>query len=288
MLFTIRFITMWVSKFFLSLIFLISLAHAVSERVELEYKLFLPVEIEEKVYQWLGHEFARGNNFGVGGKISHSKSDERFRDVYYDTPSLDFHKSNSSIRFRRRVNLTNANDKKNGRMLVQMKLSSSGNASRIKGEVKFRAKNKAHYVPDGTLTGKLKKYELPRYVETVKALGFDPYGFKRIVTLEQLRRRYYLYQDGQIFMTVTFDRGEAREMFGDYAFCEIEIEINENLYTLSDESRRKELASYATLVSQALLRQFHTIHENKLSKYSYAVEHYLKASPLLFWLKRYL
>lgn len=263
-------------------------AISVSDRVELEYKLFLPTEIEENVYQWLGQQLQQGQRFGIGGKLTYSTSDEHFRDVYYDTPDLAFHKTNSSLRFRRRVNLTNEKDRKNGRMLVQMKLSSSGSASVVKGEVKFQAKSKAQYVPDGTLVGKLKKYELPRYLETIRKLGHDPYGFKHIMALEQIRRRYYLFQDSQIFMTVTFDHGQAREIFGDYEFCEIEIEINENLYTLSEEPRRRKLASYAKQVSNALLRHFPRIRENKLSKYSYAVEHYLQEAPTLFWLKRQL
>lgn len=275
-----------------SFIFVLSLfsfyAYSVAERVELEYKLAVPTGKEDEVYAMVGDSFAHGDRLGLGADVSSSTGTEIFRDVYYDTSDLRLHEMNSSLRFRRRVNLTNTKDRKNGRMLIQLKLALQGKADIVKGEVKFQARNKAHHSSDESIIQKLKKYELTRFEKTMKEIGFDWRDLRRTLTLTQERRRFYGIRNGRIFMTVTFDRGQADEIFGHYTFSEIEIEINENLYTETPEAERPKLAAMAKTAADAIIARCPGVKPNTLSKYSYAVEHFRKESPIRFWLKRHL
>src|SRR5215211_3016808 len=94
------------------------------DRIESEDKLTIPADQAEEVSAYLKH-YVDDPSFlkGISPALSAIWSVEWFVDRYFDTPQLDLRARGHGIRHRTRTNLTNEQDRKSGRELMQIKLN---------------------------------------------------------------------------------------------------------------------------------------------------------------------
>jgi hypothetical protein len=115
-------------------------------RVEQETKLLVPLERAEEVWKFL-HD-----RYGMAGAalkqldplFASYYNDEQFTDTYFDTPDLKLLAMESGVRHRRRINLTNPDDRKSGRELMQIKVNDLSPNVLERGEIKFEIKRPAN------------------------------------------------------------------------------------------------------------------------------------------------
>lgn len=91
-------------------------------RIEQEDKLLVPTERIEEVWEYLRQRLHEDKAFlaELDPRFTSKWSEELFHDTYFDTPSLQLHAMQSGVRHRRREDLTNPDDAKSGRELLQI------------------------------------------------------------------------------------------------------------------------------------------------------------------------
>jgi len=261
-------------------------------RVEQEDKLLVPFELRDEVWAYLKQRFVDDQEFvrSLDPKVVGSWSEELFHDTYYDTPSLQLYAKKSGVRHRRRENLSNPDDAKSGRELMQIKLNDISSNALERAEIKFEIEypsEKKSALDSHPLLGIVKPSHRGPFEKRLTELGLDPLSMRPILTVADLRRRVYLKRDGQPFISVSFDRASASVWWGTSEFCEIEPELNEIAFTEADADMRKYMESVLAKIVGDIQQRFPAIRQDLTPKYNKSFDRIEESLPFLRTLVRF-
>jgi hypothetical protein len=260
-------------------------------RIENEGKLVVPVDKIEEVWQYLLERFVTDKSFikSLNPDLDSFWDDEYFVDNYFDSPDLKMLDKKSSIRYRRRINLTDPNNKKSGRELVQIKLSGIDGNIFNRGEFKFPVKPSNSFKTEDDihpLIGLIDRQSRTDFKERVVDLGLDPYSLKAILTIEQHRRSIYILHKGKAFISMRLDDGSSKLLWSKWHHVEIEPELNEIPYTQGDTGTREAMQKINQEIMDDIFNKFPYIKMDLTPKYNKAFDYFQKNIPLLRFLIR--
>lgn len=242
-------------------------------RIENEYKLSVPQEKTEAVWTYLTERYGNDHSFlkDIDAGFKATLSEENFVDTYYDTQEYDLLSKQSGIRHRRRYMPNDPDNKKNGRELIQIKLNHLDDNELNRGEYKFKVKHydKAKGLDDAYPLVKLvRREDRDAFKERLKELGYNPYQFTEVLTLNQRRRRVYITLNDEAFATITLDEVSSKKWWQKADFTEIEMELNEVGYTEADETYREKMETINASLKDDLLQTFPDIRQDQTPKYN--------------------
>jgi hypothetical protein len=260
-------------------------------RIEQEDKLLIPVDQIEEVWDYLRERLVEDDAFlaELDPAFTASWSEELFHDTYFDTPTLELYAMGSGVRHRHRVNLSDPDDRKSGRELMQIKVSSISDNELERGEIKFdierprRIESAADRHP---LLGRVKPDHRAPFVRRLEALGLDPEKMRPILTVRDQRRRVYVLRGGLPFMSISHDRTSSRVWWGRSEFCELEPELNEIGFTDADPATRAYMESVLERVVADVRARFPRIERDLTPKYNKSFDRIEAELPFLRLLVR--
>lgn len=246
-------------------------------RIENEDKLLVPADQVEEVWLFLLQRFHDDPAFlaELGPEFTSKWSEELFHDTYFDTPSMQLHAMESGVRHRRRENLTDPDDIKSGRELMQIKLSGISSNERERGEIKYdieRMPRSSTPEDRHPMLGRVKKKDRGAFEKQLTSMGLNPESMRPILTVRDARRRVYLLKDGKSFMSISHDRASAGIWWANTEFCELEPELNEIGFTEADAATRAYMESVLERVVQEIRANFPGIEQDLTPKYNKAFD----------------
>lgn len=255
-------------------------------RIESEDKLSVPQGRSEEVWRYLMQRLAGDEQFiaSLDPQLKPTVSEEYFVDTYFDTPRFDFLRLRHGVRYRRRVNLTDPDDVKSGRELVQIKLNDISDNPLARAEYKFDVTTQAAIRDADDLhpvIGLVRKGQRADFQRRITELGLDPYALRPVLTLQQRRRRVYLTRGEAVVMTISLDDVTSRLYWATAGFTELEPEINEILYTGADGETRRFLEELQARVVTDIQGAFPDIRRDLTPKYNKAFYQFEKQLPFL-------
>ena len=255
-------------------------------RIEQEDKLLVPQERIEEVWEYLRQRLHEDKAFlaSLDPKFTSKWSEELFHDTYFDTPSMQLYAMQSCVRHRRRENLSNPDDAKSGRELMQIKVNDISGNELERAEIKFEIdRTPQRDSPEGRhpLLGRVKEEHRKAFQERLVALGLDPQAMRPILTVRDVRRRIYLLKDGQPFMSISHDQASSGLWWGHAQFCELEPELNEIGFTEADPETRAYMETVLHRIVAEILTKFPDIRRDLTPKYNKAFDRLEEDLPFL-------
>ncbi len=254
-------------------------------RVEQEDKITVPPDKADEVWAFLLHYLHEDQESlkKLDPNFTSYWSEELFIDTYYDTPSLQVYERRGGVRHRRRKNLTNPNDRKSGRELMQIKINDLSDNQLERGEVKYEIQypeminspEDAH-----PMLGIVKPSHREDFKARLTKLGFDPYSMRPILTINDIRRRVYVRRNNEPFLSVSFDNASASTLWAKWHFYEIEPELNEIPFTEGDEATRAYMEKINTEIINTLMTKFPYLKRELTPKYCKAFNAFESQIPL--------
>ncbi len=246
-----------------------------SLRKESELKLDIPPETYKKVWNYFELIFKNNSKYiqSLKGNVETSFSTEKFVDEYFDNSNADFYRNEHGLRYRQRFFPDEPHHPKNGRRLIQVKLSSQNKESIVRSEVKYDAMEplvQDSFLNQHELFSHLFPTDQQSLMKFLKGIGYEPLDFRSVINLTQMRRRVYFKKDKMPFLTLTLDEVEVMKRGKKKKFYEMEIEVDENLYTGSTVEQRKSLEEIASKIKSDLLVKFSDIKQDQTPKYNKA------------------
>lgn len=265
-------------------------------RVEDDFNLQYEVGKSEELVNYLKSKYADDNSFAksLGPNFTGSFGDEDFTDTYFDTPNLDLYKGKIGLRYRLRVNRLELEDRKNGRELIQLKLSGNDkfedkNNSGSRNEIKFevaRAKSKQSADDRHPILGLIASSERDEFKFRMSELGINPYKLRPVLTIEQRRRRIYLNRDGATFISFSMDDAKSHLWWADVEFSQMELELNELVYTEADTKLKEQMQEIRKGMIKDLQEKFSYLNHDKSVKYNRAFDLLAEKIPWMrVWIK---
>ena len=252
-------------------------------RIEQEGKLLVPRDQVEVVWQFLQDRYLSDPDFTA------TASTEVFTDTYYDTPRLELLEKSNSVRHRQRENLTNPEDRKSGRELVQIKLSRVDSNALNRGEYKYEVDLENAAISElHPLLAIIKKGEAKNdFIARLRDLSIEAPRLRPIMIMTDTRNRIYLSQNSLSTLTISLDQVSVKRLWAKIEFTEIETELNEITYTQSEETKRKEMDASNQKIITAILDQFPQISVDLAPKYNKAFNLLEKRLPFFRLLIRW-
>ncbi len=260
-------------------------------RVENEAKINVPDSLVERVWRYMNERYVPTPTWiqHAGERFGARASDEYFTDVYYDTPDMWFLRHDGGLRHRTRHIPGDVNNRKNNRELMQVKLQRENDFATSRSEIKFDIRHypKSRRRPDDNLPalGIVKRSDRPAFLARLASLGIDGTKLRQAITIEQRRRRVYLFDESAVFFSLTLDQTSSRKWWMHDGFTEIELEINELAYTPAGPEKRHRLEEIQAAIEADLYRAFPSLGRDQTPKYSKLVhrfEHDHALFPLAF------
>ena len=244
-------------------------------RIEQEEKLFVPVEIADEVLGFLKQRYVedKARLAELDPLFSSYVDVEDFTDVYYDSPTLQILALESGVRHRTRVNLSNPEDQKSGRQLMQIKLNNISSNDLERGEIKFAIEHKARpTTPEDShpMLGIVKEEHRELFKKRLVDIGLDPQSMRQVLTVRDLRTRVYIKRDKQPFMSISFDQVRSNLLWAETRFVEIEPELNEIAFTDADPETRRYMESVLGKIVAEIRAEYPQIQSNLTPKYGKA------------------
>jgi len=151
-------------------------------RIEQEDKLLVPLDKAEEVWEFLHERYVvdRESLKKLDSLFTSYFNEEKFTDTYFDTPDLKLLSMESGVRHRLRVNLTNPDDRKSGRELMQIKLNDRSQNVLERGEIKFdikRPATKDSPEDNHPMLGIVKSSQREDFKQRLKERGLEPLAF---------------------------------------------------------------------------------------------------------------
>jgi len=254
-------------------------------RVEQEDKITVPADKADEVWAFLLHYLHEDTASlkKLDPNFTSYWSEELFIDTYYDTPSLQVHERRGGVRHRRRKNLTNPNDRKSGRELMQIKINDLSDNQLERGEVKYEIQYpKMINSPEDAhpMLGIVKPSHREDFKARLTKLGFDPHSMRPILTINDIRRRVYVRRNNEPFLSVSFDNASASTLWAKWHFYEIEPELNEIPFTEGDEATRAYMEKINTEIINTLMTKFPYLKRELTPKYCKAFNAFESQIPL--------
>lgn len=247
-----------------------------SARIDSQITLKIPEGQADAVYQYLKKKYAAQqinmrDQFPGVHLYGQAMSDVSvFTDKYFDTPNLDLYKGKNSVRHRSRINTTHPDDRKNGRELVQMKVTPPGRfdlRNELKYDVKHSDKNKTAD-DQHPLIRLIKGEQRADFKDVFTSAGIDPYTLRHAFTITQTRSRVYVNWDQKSMLSFSVDQGSASMLWGEGRFASVDVGLVENTYTEADEAKRKTMWEIRDAMIKDLVEHFPAVTVNSDSKYS--------------------
>lgn len=233
-------------------------------RIENEYKLAIPLDKTEEVWAHLHQNNERFKQ----NDIEISYSDEYFQDIYFDDANFSLLKNESGLRRRIRIIPLQPNNPKNGRSLIQFKLNRN-KVRTIRTEIKFEVKDK--YIGShthGRPMTLLKNKEKAPYQAVLGKLHLTENDLLVSLIVVQRRRRVYIKLHGEPFATISLDDVTASKWWVTKQFVEVELELNEKLYTISDENTRQRMQVLLDTIKKNLEQKLPYVKQDQTPKYN--------------------
>ncbi len=247
------------------------------QRIEQEDRYAVPEEKTAEVWAFLEETFVKNIDQLKEidpGLTSYSNAEE-FTDVYFDTPDWKVLGMTSGIRHRKRLNLTNPEDRKSGRELLQIKLSPDSVNLLERKEMKFEIKpaEKPKSPEDmHPMLGLVKESQREELKAALKPLGLDALEMRPVLTIKDLRTRIYLLRDGKPFISISHDVASSEVNGKKAKIVEIEYELNEIAFTEADDETRKYMEAVNARLIEMVLRRFPDLKRDLTPKYNRAYE----------------
>jgi len=260
-------------------------------RIEQEDKLLVPLDKAEEVWEFLHERYVvdRESLKKLDSLFTSYFNEEKFTDTYFDTPDLKLLSMESGVRHRLRVNLTNPDDRKSGRELMQIKLNDLSQNVLERGEIKFdikRPATKDSPEDNHPMLGIVKSSQREDFKQRLKERGLEPLAMKPILTVHDLRKRIYITRDRKPFLSISLDNASAQIWWAKTKFVEIEPELNEIVFTEADQETKKYMEVILHKISAEIKQQFPYIETNLTPKYNNSFYDLEAQLPLLRFLVR--
>lgn len=243
-----------------------------SLRVEQEDRFMVPKEKKREVWDFLYTHYVLDQSElkKWNPDFSSSQADEKFVDVYFDTPHFELLQAESSVRHRKRINLTNPDDRKSGRELLQIKIGDVSENEQERGEYKFDINhfNESSLARGHPVIDIVDSDQQTHFIETLMSNGFDVYEMNPVLTVHDLRKRIYLRRESEDFISISFDDVWSQVLWAKIDFLEIEVELNEVTFTRADEEKKKYMEETAKRISAQIQEKFPFIKRDLTPKYN--------------------
>lgn len=255
-------------------------------RLESEFKLAVPEGQREAVWQYLNEAYGPQGTIltELGTRYTVTFAREEFLDRYFDMPELSLLQRKFGLRHRSRYVREGSNLRKDGRQLVQLKISSEDKTGVVRQELKFETRRNARSVRNGEdhlpCLGLVRRSERPALREQLRSLDVEPKRLVEVVSLLQARDRVYVSRDGIAFATITLDHVVARHGPYTAVFVEMELELNEIAYTDAGPEARQEMTVVNTRMKDDLMRRFPGLVQDQTPKYNKAVDRLRLTVPM--------
>lgn len=246
-------------------------------RVENEIKMVVPQPLIDSVWDYLVMRYQDPSAFlmGIDSSLHAVFAEDLFHDQYFDNDTFLLARMQCGVRHRKREVLSDTLSAKNGRELMQIKINHIDGNALNRGEFKYPVH---HYKPGGKVKayddhpflGLVKRKRRPEIMQQLKAYGIDALTLAPTIVIRQYRKRLYVRSDSSAFATLTLDIDTAYYDGREYAFTELEMELNEIAYTLGDTTRRATMESKNAMFQQDLLARFPAIYQDQTPKYNKA------------------
>ncbi|MFK7807631.1 MAG: hypothetical protein AB8F74_07535 [Saprospiraceae bacterium] len=234
-------------------------------RIESEFKLEVPKDIRTQLWAYLQQEFSNEKVKQIDARLTTSSSTEIFVDVYFDNDVNVLLENQAGVRYRKRfIKDTLAKE------LVQVKLP-SGDSSGV-----ARIEQKYNFYKEKKKSDRKAMHPFWKHVRPKDRADLDlqlaPFRLqgdelKQSIKVQQERRRIYFQEDGEALLTITLD--DVNYFYFPYpAFSEMELELNEIRYTLSDTKERQRLEHLNNDIKQQLMTAFPMLKQDQTPKYN--------------------
>ncbi|MDD5071302.1 MAG: CYTH domain-containing protein [Patescibacteria group bacterium] len=255
-------------------------------RIEQEDKIFVPLNKADEVWEYLYRRYIENKEFvqSLDSSLTAYYNNEQFTDTYFDTPDLKLISMQSGVRLRKRINLTNPDDPKSGRELMQIKINNISDNELERGELKFdieypkEIKTRDDQHP---MIGIVKFSDRSNFKEQLEKLGLEAYSMRPILTVHDLRRRIYFEKDDVPFMSISFDNVDVGIWWARAKFIEIEPELSEAEFTEANPEAKKYMEEKLNAVINDLKKQFPYLETNLNPKYNKSFDYLKSQLPFL-------
>ena len=261
-------------------------------RIEQEDKLLLPLDKADEVWKFLYERYIVDIEAlkKLDSLFTSYFNEEQFTDTYFDTPDLKLLSMQSGVRHRRRINLTDPNDEKSGRELMQIKINDISQNVLERGEIKFKIKHPTKMEsPEEKhpMLGIVKPSQREDFKQRLNALGLDPFSMQPILTVHDSRRRIYIKRDSKPFMSISLDIASAHILWAKTQFVEIEPELNEIVFTEANHETKKHMETILQKIMTEIKQRFTYIETNWTPKYKKSFNYLEAQLPFLRFLVRW-
>jgi len=225
------------------------------------------------------------NQLGINFSVSLSK--EVFYDLYFDNKNLYFYKNQMGLRERKRfLGSFEDQSEKFLKKTIQFKIPSNKD-DLIRFEYKFdaapiNAKVRSFYDKHPFLS-KVSEDDRDQVFFIFKKFEINWSDLIPVLKIKQIRQRLYISKDFIPYMTLTADsvEGDIDSSEKSIFLNELEVEINEVLYTQASLSEKKSMEHFSNSLLQKLTLGKIASDQNQLPKYNKVMDLFLKDNPKL-------
>jgi len=258
-----------------------------SARVDSQITLKIPEGKAPEIYRYLRDTYTNNNklikkafpDLDLYGQTQEDIS--QFTDEYFETPNFDMYYGLNTVRHRSRINTINADDRKSGRELVQIKTTVPGKFD-IRTELKFDVEtNNKYKTPDGLhpLISLIDKYQREDFKKALTTVGMNPYDLKYIFTIVQTRSRVYMNWGAENFLSFSVDEGYTKALWAEGNFSSIDIGLVETVYTEADEAKREKMWEIRDFIVKDLQDHFPDLKQETSDKYNIILDQLAQEIP---------
>lgn len=233
-------------------------------RLESEYKLSVPDRQAAALWVYLTRTYGKDGIKKLGQPYTSEIAEETFVDTYFDDPDHTLLNNHSGLRYRMRF-INNQLEKQ----VIQLKLSQNGESGLVREEVKFKFNKKPDEgagFTDHPFLKLVRPKDRPSLDSALAPFGIKGEQLAAAVELTQLRKRVYIFENGEPFATLTHDlvSSEAPAC----SFTELEIELNEKRFTAASEAERQRMQAVVESIKKDILTAFPAVKQDQTPKYN--------------------
>ncbi|MCB0706345.1 MAG: hypothetical protein KDC34_13595 [Saprospiraceae bacterium] len=236
-----------------------------AQRIENEFKLAVPDGQAEAIWLFLQEELAGASLLYFDSAFTSTFAEETFFDIYFDDSKETVAQFEAGVRLRERF----VEDTLSKRLL-QIKLPTSDTSGVARQEIKFtpytkikRSDRQATH-PFWSNVKPKDRDEVNLLLASMQLSGDD---LSPALKLYQNRRRAYVSKEGVPFLTATLDR-VSYYYFPYPEFTELELELNEIMYTDADFDQRSAMEAINKQIRDRLFEQFPGLVQDQTPKYN--------------------
>lgn len=236
-----------------------------SPRLENEYKIHIPLDKVGEIREYLVSEYLINQGRAIDSSFSVSTSQEIFIDTYFDTPDFKALESMGGIRHRMRFV-----EGKLDKQLIQIKISDL-NDSLIREEIKFKVASDDEpkdIISTYSFFKFIREKDREIVISTLSELNINPLDLKSIMDIQQNRTRFYILGANNFTATVTLDEVTSKRLFVKGKFTELELELNEVIYTSSNATERDRMQALNNKIKSNLFDKFPYLVQDQTPKYN--------------------